>query len=59
MQYRALRYPDRGVTVILMGTERDKAVYVGAMDKNWKPVDAVSLPHGGNTLSLLRSLGRF
>jgi hypothetical protein len=59
MQYRALRYPDRGVTVILMGAERDKAVYIGAMDQNWKPVDAVSLPNGGNTLSLLRSLGRF
>lgn len=59
MQYRALRYPDRGLTVILMGTERDKALYIGAMDGNWKPVDAVSLPNGGNTLSLLRSLRKF
>jgi hypothetical protein len=59
MQYRALRYPDRGITVILMGTERDKALYVGSMDSNWKPVDAVSLPNGRDTYSLLRSLGRF
>lgn len=59
MQYRALRYPDRGITVILMGTERDKALYIGSMDGNWKPVDAVSLPNGRNTYSLLRTLARF
>jgi hypothetical protein len=59
MQYRALRYPGRGLTVILMGTERDKALYIGSMDQNWKPVDAVSLPNGRNTYSLLRTLSKF
>lgn len=59
MQYRALRYPDRGITVILMGAERDKALYIGSMDQKWKPVDAVSLPNGRNTYSLLRTLAKF
>lgn len=59
MQYRALAYPNRGIIVILMGAERNKATYIGAMDNNWKPVDAVALPGGRNTYSLLRSVGKF
>jgi hypothetical protein len=59
MQYRALTYKSPSVTVILMGTEREKALYIGAMDEQWRPVDAVSLPNGRNTYSLLRNLKRF
>jgi len=60
MQYRVLRYPDRGVAVILMGVERSKELYIGALDiKSWRPVHAVSLPDGRNTYSMLRSLPRF
>lgn len=57
LQYRALHYKD--VTVILMGTERNKELYIGAMNKDWKPVDTVRLPDGRNTGSMLRSLRRF
>jgi hypothetical protein len=57
LQYRALRY--REVTVILMGTERNKERYIGAMNREWKPVDTVQLPDGRNTRSMLRSLRRF
>jgi hypothetical protein len=57
LQYRALRYSD--VTVILMGTERNKEHYIGAMNKDWKPVDTIQLPDGRNTASMLRSLRRF
>ena len=57
MQYRALRYRD--VTIILMGIERNKERYIGAMNKDWKPVDTVQLPDGRNTGSMLRSLRRF
>jgi hypothetical protein len=57
LQYRALRYPD--FTIILMGIERNKERYIGAMNKNWKPVDTVQLPDGRNTGSMLRSLKRF
>jgi hypothetical protein len=57
LQYRALRY--REVTVILMGTERNQEHYIGAMNREWKPVDTVQLPGGRNTGSMLRSLRRF
>ncbi|HYP14831.1 MAG TPA: hypothetical protein VEQ63_12965, partial [Bryobacteraceae bacterium] len=60
LQYRVLRYPDRNLAVILMGTERNKELYVGALDLNqWKPVHAVSLPSGRDTYSMLRSIKRF
>lgn len=56
LQYRLLRYPDRGLSVVLMGTERDKALYLGAVDNNGRPVHAISLPNGKDTYSILRSL---
>ena len=56
LQYRVLRYPDREVRVILMGAERDKALYIGAVDNNGRPVHAVSLPGGKDTYSILRAL---
>ena len=59
MQYRILAYPDQGVSVILMGAERKKALYVGALDRNWHPVDSVALPGGGSTASMLKSMQRF
>jgi hypothetical protein len=59
MQIRALGYPSQEVTVILMGAERDKALYIGSMDEKWRPVDAVTLPNGRDTYPLLRSLKRF
>ena len=37
IQYRALSYPQRRFTVILMGTDRKAATYVGTLDDNWKP----------------------
>lgn len=60
MQYRVLRYPDRRLGVILMGTDRDKALYIGSVDLDtWRPVHSVALPDGRHTSSLLRSLPRF
>lgn len=58
IQYRMLRYRDRGLAVILMGTDRDSARYIGALDKNWKPVHSVLLPKGGNTQAMLKGLPR-
>jgi hypothetical protein len=58
-QYRLLKYPDRQLAVILMGQDRDKALYIGAVDDEWRPVDAVSLPGGKDTYPLLRALRRF
>jgi hypothetical protein len=54
-----LSYPQQGLSVILMGSDRSKARYIGALDRDWRPVDAVSLPGGGTTASMLKSLQRF
>lgn len=59
IQYRALDYPDRHYTVILMGKDRSSAQYIGALDDKWVPVHSVELHSGGTTSSLLRSLQRF
>jgi hypothetical protein len=59
MQYRILSYPAQGISVILMGTERDKALYIGALDRQWHTVDSVSLPGGGTTASMLKAMVPF
>jgi len=59
VQYEALGYPDRHLTVILMGSDRQNTLYVGAMDDRWRPIASVSLHSGGTTDSLLRNLKRF
>ena len=59
IQYRALAYPQHKYTVILMGSTRDGAQYIGTMDENWKPLHSVELHAGGTTASLLRGLQRF
>ena len=58
-QYEALEYPDRALTVILMGADRNEMTYLGAKDKDWKNVHSVKLPNGINSASILRSLPRF
>jgi len=58
-QYRLLGYPKRGFVVILMGTDRKDAHYIGAMDKNWNPVNTVELPGNRNSYSILHHLKRF
>ena len=59
IHYRALAYPDRKYTVILMGSDRENARYIGVMDDNWRPIHSVELRTGGSTLSLLRDLKKF
>ena len=58
-QYQLLAYPQRGVYVILMGRDRDHARYIGAMDRNWRPVHEVELLGRGSSYALLRRLPRF
>jgi hypothetical protein len=59
LQFEALDYPDHKLTVILMGSDRKSVLYVGTMDKDWKPVHSVAFRSGGTTDSLLRGLKRF
>ena len=58
LQYRELCYKDRAYCLVLMGIDQKTARYIGAMDKNWKPVHYVNIP-GGNTLAMLRRLPKF
>jgi len=50
--YRALGYPARGYTVILMGRDPSSMTYIGTVNRNWDPVHAVN----AQTESLLRQL---
>jgi hypothetical protein len=59
LQYRLLDYPQRAFFIVLMGPDRDHAHYIGALDKNWKPIDSVTQPGGINTTSMLRTLKKF
>jgi hypothetical protein len=59
LQYEALAYPDRHLTVILMGSDRKSVHYIGAMDPSWNPIHSVPLRSGGSTDSLLRGLRQF
>ena len=59
LHLRALGYPDRKFTVILMGPDRERAAYIGTMDDHWRPLHSVPLPSGGTTFPLLRQLQRF
>jgi hypothetical protein len=59
IQYRALAYPDRGYTVILMGGDRKSAAYIGTLDTNWIPIHSVQLRSGGTTFAMLRGLKHF
>ena len=57
IQYQVMRYKD--FSIILMGSDRDKVRYIGAVNKQWKPIDSVRLPDGRSTASMLRNLKPF
>jgi hypothetical protein len=59
LQYRLLAYPKRSLFIVLMGPDRQNMRYIGALDKDWKPIDSVSQPGGIGTLSMLRALKKF
>ncbi len=59
LQYRLLAYSGRPYVLILMGTDRQNAHYIGAMNKDWKPVHSVRLPNGDDTRAMLRKLGKW
>jgi len=59
MQFEALSYPDRKLTVILMGSDRNSVLYIGTMDDRWEPMHWIEHRSGGNTQSLMRGLKRF
>ncbi len=54
-----LAYPHRGVYIVLRGSDRDSAHYIGALDRSWNPVRTVELPGQGSSYSILRSLQHY
>jgi len=58
MQFEALGYPDRKLTVILMGPDRNSVLYIGTMNDRWEPMHWIE-NRSGNSESLLRALRRF
>lgn len=59
LQYRLLRFPARPYTLILMGTDRDHAHYIGALDAQWRPVHSVRLANGNDSRAMLKKLGKW
>ncbi|MCC7154448.1 MAG: hypothetical protein IT161_07720 [Bryobacterales bacterium] len=59
LQYLRMSYPDRGFTVILMGTDRKSVRYIGTLNKDWQPLHYVEFARGATTASLLRGLKKF
>jgi hypothetical protein len=59
LQYRLLAYPKRSFFLVLMGPDRQHARYIGALDKDWKPIDSVAQSGGIGTTSMLRALKKF
>jgi hypothetical protein len=57
--YGVLGYPRHGMYVILLGSDRRTARYIGSMDRNWNPARTVELPGRGDTATLLRTLPRW
>jgi len=58
-QFKLLAYPYRGLYVILMAPDGSNALYIGAMDWNWRPAHSVDLEGYGSSYSLLRRLPKF
>ena len=58
IRYRALSYPARACTIILMASDGKDATYIGALDTNWIPVHFAKLSKV-DAGTLLRSLPRF
>ena len=53
--YRALGYPARRYTVILMGADKSSMTYIGTVDQNWRAIRSVN----AHTDALLRGLKPF
>jgi hypothetical protein len=57
--YRALTYTQRRYAVVLMGTSADTVHYIGAMDSRGLVLDAIRLPDGKSSETLLHSMSAF
>ena len=49
----------RSRVLVIVGSDRNDARYIGAMDRSWKAVHSVELPGGRTSANVLRSLKQF
>ena len=60
IHFELLWYPQRSYIIVLMGSNRGDARYIGALHTSSRQVlDSVKLPGGGSTTSMLRTLPKF
>lgn len=59
LTYRALDYPTRRYTVILMGRTSSEARYLGTLDRDRRVLDSARFPAGGDGAAMLRALPPF
>jgi hypothetical protein len=57
--FRVLSYPRHGWYIVLTGPNPRDARYIGAMDRNWRPIYTVRMPEGSSSYSLLESVPKF
>ncbi len=57
--FRALTYTQRRYAIVLMGLPKDPVRYIGALDPAGRVLDAVRLPDGASSETLLQSLAAF
>ena len=54
--YQLLRYSDRALSLVLKGTQRNDATYVGAFSRGGRIIHTVTLANGEDSLTLLTHL---
>jgi len=59
VRYRALGYPDRHCTVILISRGGEEAHYLGTVDNRWRPVHTAAFSREPSPAALLRSIQPF
>lgn len=56
LAYKALEYPNRHFTVILMGRTQAEELYLGTVDPSHRVLDSARFPGGGDGAAMLRAL---
>jgi len=56
-EFHLLRYPERGLTIVLLGRDREHAFYLGALGRGGRVVHSVTLPDGSDSSTLAGKAG--
>ena len=59
LQFRGLTYSERQLTIILMGSDRKNARYIGSVNRQGLVVHSIDMPGGVNTATIIRRLPKF